>query len=379
MIKKFNVKKTRQLKTVNNILKIFYSKPDRKSDKDTKDYKEIIIVDFSLIGDMVMNIPFLQQIRVNCPGARISMVARWQSVEVLQGQGLIDEFIVFDGKTYLSTPGTIIKNSVAIHKILKKINQRKYDVAIEPKGDLRHTWFMHYIQSDRSISYNYTGGEYLITDSFVPKPDTRHLIDEKLDLLEMAGFDVDRDYNVPQFIKKSKKKIINEKIIGIHPGASSINKMYRHFGLIIDYLALMDIGIQIYVYVDPLDDAEISEGIIESIERNNISYKIVREKLDKYITSVAMCDLMICNDSSAGHIAAAYGIPAIVIFGAIKPETACPRGSRVISISYDCDCKPCTLEDCPDKTYECLEKISIESIYNALEEMIGKSESDISR
>ena len=61
-------------------------------------------------------------------------------------------------------------------------------------------------------------------------------------------------------------------------------------------------------------------------------------------------------------IAAAYGIPAIVIFGAIMPETSCPRGSEVLCISHECDCKPCTLDDCPNGTYECLEKIDTAEI-----------------
>ena len=370
MITKFNIKKTKRLKLVNSVLKIIYRKPCIRQYKNICEYKEILIVDFSLIGDMVMNIPFLNQIRQNCPKATVTMVVRRQSVNVLKKQELVDRFIVFDGKEYLATPYSIFKNKRRIKNIINQINEKKYDLAIEPKGDLRHIWFMHHIKADRSISYNYTGGDFLVTNSYTPRAETKHLIDEKLDLLEMAGFTVDRNNSTPQFRGYIHKSNNEKTIIGIHPGASCKNKMYRHFGAIIDYIAGMNRNIQFYVFNDPVDENKLAEGVIERIEKNSIEYRLIEESLDKYIEMVSECNLMICNDSSAGHIAAAYGIPVIVIFGAIKSETACPRGSKVRCISYECECKPCTLDDCPKGTYDCLEKIDINEVYNALEEMI---------
>lgn len=369
MIKKFNVKKIQKLNSVNAFLKLFYKKPIARCEIKIEDYKEIIVVDFSLIGDMVMNIPFLQEIKNNCPNARLTMVVRPQAVSVLQREKLVDEFLIFDGKNILSTPFSIMKNLFLIRKVLCQINEREYDLAIEPKGDLRHIWFMHYIRANRSVSYNYTGGDYLITDSFTPKEKTKHLVDEKLDLLEMAKFTVNWKNTEPKFVQK-KKNNNKQIIVGIHPGASTRNKRYRHFGLIIDYLSYMNRDIQIYVFDDPQDDIGLATGIIESIERNQLEYKVICEDLERYIEIVAECNLMICNDSSAGHIAAAYEIPTIVIFGAVRPETACPRFEKTICISNDCDCKPCTLDDCPKGTYDCLEKIDINEIYNAMEKLI---------
>ena len=371
MIKKFNIKKTKYLEIVNSILKLFYRKPKVKANMDIADFKEVIIVDFSLIGDMVMSIPFLSQIKANCSKASITMVVRPQSVCVLKSQGLVDEFIVFDGKEYLASPFSIMRNALLIRKVLNRINRTCYDIAIEPKGDLRHIWFMHHIKSNRSISYNYTGGDYLVTDSFEPREATKHLIDERLDLLEMAGFFIDRNNNTPRFVDEPRNRDSLKYVIGIHPGASCKNKMYRHFGSIIDYIAHIDKELQINVFCDPQDNNELTEGIIDSLERSGKKYKVIREDLELYIEHVSECNLMVCNDSSAGHIAAAYGIPVIVIFGPVEVATSCPRGGRVICICHDCKCKPCTFEDCPQKTYECIEKIDINEIYSALEKMVG--------
>ena len=371
MIKKFNVKKTKQLKIINLLLKNIYKKPTVKTEKKISDYEEIVIVDFSLIGDNIMSIPFLRQIKSNCPRAKITMIARPQAESVLGREELVDEFVIFDGKECLSTPFRILKNYSLIRSTIKKVNRKKYDIAIEPKGDLRHIWFMHFIKSDRSISYNYTGGDYLVTDAFKPRRETKHLIDEKIDLLEMAGFSVNRDAVEPRFIHQNEKCKKEKLTVGIHPGASCKNKIYKHYNQIFYYLSKYRENLRIHVFHDPSEDNDLIDGVVESMKTNNIDYSIMEEKLEEYIENVSKCDLMICNDSSAGHIAAAYGIPVLVIFGAVKPETARPRGSKVICVTHDCTCKPCTLEDCPKGTYECLENIDINDIYSALEEIIG--------
>ena len=198
MIKKFNIEKTRQLKRINKILSLFYRKSNYTAEIKFREARNILIVDFALMGDMIMDIPFLKTIRHNCPKAHITMVAMQWAEIILGDQKLVDEFIIFDGKNILSSPKSILKNRKIIRKILDKINLKTYEIGFEPKGDFRHIWFMHNTKSMRTVSYNYTGGEYLITDSFVPKESTKHLIDEKLDLLEMCGMRIYNEDRVPQ-------------------------------------------------------------------------------------------------------------------------------------------------------------------------------------
>ena len=45
---------------------------------------------------MIMNIPFLENIKKNCPKAKITMVCMPWAEVVLGDQNLIDNFIVFD-------------------------------------------------------------------------------------------------------------------------------------------------------------------------------------------------------------------------------------------------------------------------------------------
>lgn len=377
MITKFNVEKTKQLDKVNRVLSLVYRKPQIKRDVPIELIRNILIVDFALMGDMIMDIPFLKTIRHNCPNAKITMVCMTWGEIILGDQGLVDEFIIFDGKKRLSSPMQMIINNKEIRGVLKKINKKEYEIGFEPKGDLRHTLLLHYTNCLRTISYNYTGGEYLITDSFSPKPGTKHLIDEKIDLLEMCGFRIYEEDMVPRLsVSKDNMRIVDEfigsnnlkgrLIIGIHPGASNVNKQYRNYPELIHRItkALMQ-DFALIIFEGP-NEKEIVDAVESQAILDGITYYRVRRPTKEYVSLVSVCDYMICNDSAAGHIAAAYGIPSVIVFGAIYPEVAAPKGDApIICVSHDLTCKPCTLSDCPQKTYECIRNIKIEEVFEA--------------
>lgn len=375
MIIKFNVEKTRKIKKLNCFLSLIYKKPKRKEHIKNNMIRNILIIDFSLMGDIIMDIPFIKTLRHNCPNAKITMVCMTWGKVILGDQGLVDEFIIFDGKSKLSSPQQMLLNYKEIKHTIKKINAKKYDIGFEPKGDLRHILFLHYTNCSRTVTYNYTGGDYLVTDSFSPKLETKHLIDEKLDLLELSGFRIFNDDKTPQLLlsKESQNmtkafmienEINNKQIIGIHPGASNINKQYRHYPELIKKIA-DNFGEKIvFAIFEGPGEKEIVDRIVLTIAKENIHYIRIKKHAKEYIALISVCNYMICNDSSAGHIAAAYGIPVVVVFGPIKMETAIPRGTnKVIGISHEIECKPCTLPECPLGTNECIKKVTVEELY----------------
>ena len=379
MIKKFNVEKTMQLDKINKILSLFYKKPSNKLNVNFSKIENILVVDFALMGDMVMNIPFFKTIRHNCPNAKITMVAMPWAKVILGDQNLIDEFIIFDGKNILSSPKSIIKNYFPIRATLKIINKKRYQLAFEPKGDLRHIWFVHHTNSLRTISYNYTGGEYLITDSFKPKETTKHLIDEKIDLLALSGmtiFDEDRTpvLNLSEASKQVVKAFVEEnnlndrRVIGIHPGASNKNKQYRYYPQLIEEISDSLQNDDIFCVFEGPGEKDIVDAVCNQLEKSKIEFIRVKRKTKEYVAIVSVCNYMICNDSAAGHIASGYGIPTLVIFGPVMPETALPRGNCDIRyVSHELECKPCTLPVCPLGTEECIQTIEIDEVKDELE------------
>ena len=143
-MERFNQDVLKRIKPVNRLLKLLVHEEFAKTPIKIDDIKEILIIEVSLIGDEIMTIPFYSCLKANCPNARITVVGRkWISLQLL-AQGLIDRIIEFDALKCLSSPMDWIKNNRTIRSVLTEINKLSYDVAFEPRGDIRYALFMHF-------------------------------------------------------------------------------------------------------------------------------------------------------------------------------------------------------------------------------------------
>jgi ADP-heptose:LPS heptosyltransferase len=85
------------------------------------------------------------------------------------------------------------------------------------------------------------------------------------------------------------------------------------------------------------------------------------------------CRLFIGNDSGISHMAAALGLPTMVIFGPTDQNVWSPRGDKTFVVRRGVSCSPCPSErffQCKD--FGCLRGIEIEEVLQRLEK-IGAS------
>ena len=75
------------------------------------------------------------------------------------------------------------------------------------------------------------------------------------------------------------------------------------------------------------------------------------------------------NDSGMNHIAEAFGVPAVTIFGPTDPLFGfAPHGSKSITLSKDLWCKPCSTtgaKKCFRDKHYCMEMISVKEVLDA--------------
>lgn len=68
------------------------------------------------------------------------------------------------------------------------------------------------------------------------------------------------------------------------------------------------------------------------------------------------------------HIAAAYKIPTVALFGPTKyEETSQWNNPNGYLISHDLECAPCMKRVCPLKTHECMKNIKANEVIKLLE------------
>lgn len=86
---------------------------------------------------------------------------------------------------------------------------------------------------------------------------------------------------------------------------------------------------------------------------------------------IAQCRLFISNDSGPMHVAAAFGVPQLALFGSTDPVATGPFSARAVVLKKPVDCSPCFLRECPFHL-ECFERLDEDEVYLQAAGMLQK-------
>ncbi len=384
-MQKFNPKKTKRLKQINAICRIFFHEGKKKTAFDWENYENILVLDFNMIGDMVMLIPFLRILKKNAPNARITLVCGSWGKAVLEEQGLADEFVVCNSRI-LSFQGSAMEGFRAVKDAWKRVNQKEYDVALEPRGDLRDIFFMHYCKAKRKVSYNYTGGECFLTDVITPSEKVEHLVEDKIYFLEQLGCRYEEKDRYPRLRLTKAREEANESflcenrlkgrlLIGIHPGASMEIKQWTGFGELLKKIhgSGGNWSKAAFLVFEGPKEREAAALVMDEAKACGAKAILSRTDIPNYMQKLAMCDIVICNDSGAGHIAAAYGDEVHVIFGPVEPKLAKPYAKEKVFVYSDgtLPCKPCFSTVC-ERDRACIKSITVDMVFENIVRKVGQ-------
>lgn len=376
-----NARKIKYLGFANTILKHFINEKEYTSPIDWKNVKEVFVVDYNAIGDTVMLIPFLRIIKNNAPEAKITLACRQLAKEVLSNQCLVDTFITSD-RRWFATGRYLFSDflrGIATILAARKVN---YDIALEPRGDIRDIFLMHFCKATRKAAYTSTGGEYMLTDPIYPDENIHHIIEDKIHFLKELGCTINEDDIVPRLqltnnqIKENtvfvnENGLENKLLIGIQPGAALAVKKWKGFASLVKKLSDSYENAKFLIFLSK-DDLDLAESIKTELRDVRKKCIFVEEDIATYIQRIALCNLMICNDSSGGHIAAAFGIDVHVIFGPILAESSKPysRGNVFVYEAEDVECRPCRSDICTNGN-KCLQVITVQSVFDNIVANLG--------
>jgi heptosyltransferase-2 len=160
--------------------------------------------------------------------------------------------------------------------------------------------------------------------------------------------------------------------LGINPGATygSAKRWYpQEFAKVAMALAKK---YDIVLFGGPLE-VDIANDIEKELIENGISnYTNLAGKttIPQLIEYIAGLDIFLTNDSGPMHIAAAYKINTIAIFGPTRfKETNQWNNPNEHIISKNLECAPCMKRVCPLQHHNCMKLITAHDVLNILKEI----------
>lgn len=299
------------------------------------------------LGDCVMSTPAIENIVKKYPNAKLTLFGSHISTETLKHHPNVEKIIVDTSKS----------KSFRIFHLIKKIKSfEKFDIAFSFRNSFASKISLFFLKAERKFQYNkkaFSGHQVQKYVSFVNKSLNINFPAQDLKLYK------------PNNIKLSSKKLL-----GINPGATygSAKRWYpKEFAKVSAYLSFQ---YEILIFGGP-NEIDIANEIEEELKKLNVkNFKNIAGKtdIDKLIEYISSLSLFITNDSGPMHIAAAFKIPTIAIFGPTKADETSPWMNEKASIlRKDLPCAPCMKRVCPLKTHECMKSISAEDVLKEIE------------
>lgn len=337
---------------------------------------KILVRGTNWIGDAVMSIPALGELRRIFPDAKISLHTRSGVDGLFSDAAFIDEIVTFD------------KNRWAMKDVYDNtqfLREDNFDLAVLLPNSFESALTTFLTRIPRRFGYNKDVRGLLLTDPVaVPEwKNRRHEVFYYLHLIaEIESRILGREtvlqaeprvtLGISDERKADARRILSgcgidlqQKIIAL--GVGSTNSTAKRWP-VENYAKLSDkikgqLNSQI-VLVGSKADADVASKLKERVSESIVDLT-GKTDIGEAAALLSVVDLLISNDMGLAHIAPAVGTPSVVIFGPTNPATTRPFSPIAEVMRKPVACSPCMLRECPID-HRCMTWISVDEVYEAV-------------
>ena len=341
---------------------------------------KIVVRGTNWVGDAIMTIPALRELRRIFPEAEIVLHTRSWAEGIFRDAEFFDRIITID-KT--SSRVKDVFNQAGI------LSEWKFDLAVLLPNSFESALTTKLARIPKRIGYNKDLRGLLLTDplpvpewkekrhevfyylNIVAEIERRFLATETvLETFPISDLEIsaERRYSARQILSGAGADL-SKKTIAL--GVGSTNSRAKRWGA--ENYAKLNDRLQTelnanVVLVGSKDEIDISS---EVGKLSNYAPIILTGQTDlaEATAILSEVDLLISNDMGLAHIAPATGTKTLVIFGPTNPETTRPFSGNATVIRQKVECSPCMLRDCPID-HRCMTRISVDEVFTVCEQTL---------
>jgi heptosyltransferase I len=307
-----------------------------------RDYRRILLVRLSALGDVVNTLPAVSAVREAFPAARIGFIVEDRCRDVVVGHPAIDRVYVYPRRRWQSDFfrfwrwGRLVSEVTAF---FREIRAERYEVALDFQGNLKgalHAWLSGSPERIGFARGHCNELNWLFSTVRV-RPPTEYRVEKFLSLAGPLGITPARPHYVLPRSPESRervKRFLSElgwpegDYIVLHPGTSEFGKIKRwpveRFGAL--GRRLREEGRRVLVVWGPGERA-MADAIAE-MGGPGVRVAMETRSILDLAELIAGARVFVGADSGPLHIASAVGVRSVALFGPKDPAVYGPYNPR---------------------------------------------------
>ena len=300
------------------------------------------------LGDCVMATPAIENIVNFDNDVEITFIGSFVAIEAMKNHQKVFKTVVLD------------KKYGVLYKITRELGE--FDAFFSFRSSLR-TKFLKFLISAKN-KYQFDKNKY----------QHRHQVEKYNDFINdslksnfPAGKLVLHADNLKLSINNSSLPIL-----GINPGASYGSAKRWHpekFARVASELS-GQYDIVIFGGEDEVDIVMDIEKLLLEKSVKNYQNLAGKTTIPELINHISHLDLFITGDSGPMHVAAAFEVPTVAIFGPTKDdETSQWMNEKSLIVKKNLDCQPCMKRTCPLGHHDCMNLIKAVDVLDSVKSL----------
>jgi heptosyltransferase II len=335
--------------------------------------KKIIVRGPNWLGDAVMCEPALRGLRILFPQAQITLLVKPAVADVFAGHPAVTSVLTYDNKG--RHEGLTGKWALA-----GELRQQGFDLAVLFQNAFEAAFLTFLANVPRRYGYATDGRSLLLSDP-VAVPDRRLLVHQVRyywDLLKPLG--LTGDPPAPELAVSSEEEqamtgrfikgglTATDIVVGINPGSTyggAKRWLPERFAEVTERLSRATPESRERQVSVVIFGAKGEEQLGQDIAARLSSRSLVLSgatTIRELMAAVKRCDVLLTNDTGPMHIASAFQVPVVAIFGPTDWRTTSPFGKAHTIVRQPVDCAPCMLRECPID-HRCMTRVTVEQVY----------------
>ena len=321
---------------------------------------KILIILPNWLGDAIMSTPTIEALAKEYPQAQFTFIGSYVAIEALKQHPLCHKAIIDNTKKASS-------RLLATIQLAKSLPT--FDLALTFRKNIYASLLLRFTKTAIRVGRKTWFNKILLTKN-ITFVKNRHLV---LNYFEFIKNIVSKTSQADVLQLHILRHTFNKPSLGINPGATygSAKRWYpKEFAKVAQKFAN---NYDIVIFGGPTE-VEMGEEIsqeLESLGVSNYTNLAGTTSVQELCSHIGGCQVFLTNDSGPMHIAAAYQVPTVAIFGPTKhTETSQWMNKKSEIVRLDMDCSPCMKRSCPLGHHECMKNITADMVIEAMKKIV---------